>query len=62
VVDQSKEDISDCKGLWDVAIATKFWPKWAQKIIKMAITSVVSHTSMQSLVMKLGLCHRGIHL
>jgi len=25
VVDQSKEDISDCKGLRDVAMATK-WP------------------------------------
>ena len=25
VVGQSKEDISDCKGLRDVAIATKFW-------------------------------------
>jgi len=27
VVDQSKEDISDRKGLRDVAMATKFWPK-----------------------------------
>ena len=27
VVDQSKEDISDCKGLRGVAIATKIWPK-----------------------------------
>jgi len=27
VVDQSKEDISECKGLRDVATATKFWPK-----------------------------------
>ena len=27
VVDQSKEDISDCKGLRDVAMTTKFWPK-----------------------------------
>jgi len=27
VVDQSKEDISDCKSLRDVAMATKFWPK-----------------------------------
>jgi len=27
VVDQSNEDISDCKGLRDVAMATKFWPK-----------------------------------
>jgi len=27
VVNQSKEDISDCKGLRDVAMATKFWPK-----------------------------------
>jgi len=26
-VDQSKEDISDCKGLRDVSMATKFWPK-----------------------------------
>ena len=27
VVDHSKEDISDCKSLRDVAMATKFWPK-----------------------------------
>jgi len=27
MADQSKEDISDCKGLRDVAMATKFWPK-----------------------------------
>jgi len=27
VVDQSKEDISDCKGLRDVAMATTFCPK-----------------------------------
>ena len=30
VVDQSEEDISDCKGLRDVAMATKFWPKLAK--------------------------------
>ena len=29
VVNQSKEDISDCKGLSGVTMATKFWPKWA---------------------------------
>jgi len=27
MVGQSKEDITDCKGLRDVAMATKFWPK-----------------------------------
>ena len=27
VVDQSKEDMFDCKALRDVAMATKFWPK-----------------------------------
>ena len=27
VVDQSEEDISDCKDLRGVAMATKFWPK-----------------------------------
>jgi len=27
VVDQFKEDISDCKGLRDVAMVTKVWPK-----------------------------------
>ena len=27
VVGQSKGDISDCKGLRDVAMATIFWPK-----------------------------------
>ena len=31
VVDQSKENISDCKGLRGVAKATKFWPKIGQK-------------------------------
>jgi len=31
VVDQSKEDISDCKGLRDVAMAIKLWPKIGQK-------------------------------
>ena len=30
MVDQSEEDISDCKGLRDVAMATKFWPKLAK--------------------------------
>jgi len=30
MVSQSKEDISDCKGLRDVAMATKFWPKQAK--------------------------------
>jgi len=30
VVDQSEEDISDCKGLRDVAMATKFSPKYAK--------------------------------
>jgi len=25
--EQPKEDISDCNGLRDVAMATKFWPK-----------------------------------
>jgi len=27
VVEQSKEDICDCSGLSDIAMATKFWPK-----------------------------------
>jgi len=27
VINQSKEDICDCKGLRDAAMATKFWPK-----------------------------------
>jgi len=27
VVNQSEEDISDCKGLRGVAMTTKFWPK-----------------------------------
>ena len=26
-VDQSEEDISDCKGLRGVVMATKFWPR-----------------------------------
>jgi len=30
MVDQCKEDTSDCKGLRDVATATKFWPKYAK--------------------------------
>ena len=52
VVDQSKEDISDCKGLRDVAMATKFWPKYIGKISKMAKTSVVCNIAMQSLVLR----------
>ena len=32
VVDESKEDISDCKGLRYVAMATKSWPKYIGKI------------------------------
>ena len=52
VVGQSKEDISDCKGLRDVAMATKFCPKKAKKSQKMAITSVVCNISMQSLVLR----------
>jgi len=31
VVDQSKEDISDFKSLRDVAMATNFWPNYANK-------------------------------
>ena len=50
MVHQSKEDISDCKSLRDVAMTTKFWPN-KPKNPKIAITLVVSHTSMQSLVM-----------
>ena len=30
MVDKPKEDISDCKGLRGVAMATKFWPKYAK--------------------------------
>jgi len=30
VVGQSKEDIFDCKGLKNVAMATNVWPKWAK--------------------------------
>jgi len=40
-VNKSTDDISDCKGLTDVAMATKFWPKYAKNITKMARTSVV---------------------
>ena len=29
MAEQYKEDISDCKGLMDVAMATNFWPKYA---------------------------------
>ena len=52
VVDQSKEDISDCKGLKGVARATKCLAKIGQKITKMAITSVVCNISMQNLVLR----------
>jgi len=40
-VNQSKEDISDCKGLRDIAMATKFWPKKAKNFTKVTITSIV---------------------
>jgi len=36
--------------------------KIGQKITKISITSVVCNISMQSLVLRYGLCHRGIHL
>jgi len=52
VVGQSIEDISDCKGLRDAAMATNFWPEYAKNITKMAITSVVCDISMQSLVLR----------
>jgi len=32
VVSQFKEDISDCKGVRDIAMATKFWQKYLGKI------------------------------
>jgi len=40
-VNQSEEDVSDFKGLRNVAMATKFWPKQSKTLTKMAITSVV---------------------
>jgi len=43
VVGQSKEDISDCNGLKDVAMATKFWPKYAKRLTKMAIFNCMRH-------------------
>ena len=43
MVDQSKEDISDCKGLRDVAMATKFWPKNK----KMANFSCMQHINTE---------------
>ena len=49
MVDQSEQDISDCKGLSGVAMATKFCQN-RPKITKMAITSVVCNISMHSLV------------
>jgi len=51
VVGKSKEDISDGKGLRDVATANEFWPN-RQKSDKMAITSVVCDTSVQSLALR----------
>ena len=30
VVGQSNGDISDCRGLRDIVIATNFWPKYAK--------------------------------
>jgi len=39
VVDQSREDISDCKGLRDVDMATKFFGKNRHKCHNMVITS-----------------------
>jgi len=58
VVNQSKEDIFDRRGLRDVVTATKLWRKLAKKITKMVITLVASDTSMHSWVLRLGLCHR----
>ena len=54
MVGQSKEDISDSKGVRDVAMATKFGinRETLKHITKMAITSVVYDISMQSLVLR----------
>jgi len=51
-VNQNKEDISDCKGLRDVPWQPNFGQNRPKKITKTAITSVVSDTSMQSLVLR----------
>jgi len=53
VVSQSNEDISDSKGLRDVAMATKFCPKYTTNLTKMVISSVGCDTSTESLVLKL---------
>jgi len=44
VVGQSKEDISDYRGLRDVAMATNFLAKMGKNVTKMATTSVVCVT------------------
>jgi len=61
VVDQSKEHISDCKGLTDVSMATNLWTKWA-KISQNGHNFSFMRQSMQSLVLTQGLRYQGIHL
>jgi len=52
-VTQYKEDISSCRDLRDVAMATKFlWQKIGTNLTKVAISSVVCDISMQSLVLR----------
>ena len=51
MVGQSKEDIPDCDGLRDVAMATKFGQN-RQKLTKMVITSLECDISMKHLVLR----------
>ena len=62
MVGQSEDDISVCKGLRDVAMATEFWQKIGQKSHKMVVTSVVCDTSMQRLVLRWVFSYQRIRL
>ena len=62
MVDESKEDISDCKGLRDVAMATKFWPKQAKKNQRNGHNFSCMQNINAEFGLIQGLCYQGIHM
>jgi len=62
MVEQSKEVISDCNGLRDVAMATTFLPKKGKKYHKNGHNfSCMQHIHAE-FGFAIGLYHQGIHL
>jgi len=62
VVDQFKEDMSDCKGLRDVAMATKFLAKIGQKNHKNGLNFNCKRHIHPEFGFETGFVPSGIHL